>query len=208
MILSDGDIRRRLRVGDLVVSPLLDEKTQIQPASVDLRLAEEFILFRPAQVDYLDPRKPDSIGRASERVRIDPQEGLLLAPGVFALGSTVESVRIPRDLVGVVDGRSSIGRLAVLVHATAGFIDPGFEGQITLELSNIGPIPVKLYPGMRIAQIVLYQMSSPAEIPYGAERGSKYCQQAGPQLSKISLDEPSTMSMASQSSDVRKPVPG
>jgi dCTP deaminase len=109
-------------------------------------------------------------------------------PGEFALGTTEERVKMPADLVGVVDGRSSIGRLAVVVHATAGFIDPGFEGQITLELSNIGSIPVKLYPGMRIAQISLHEMSSPAERPYGAARGSQYNNQSGPQPSRIRLD--------------------
>jgi dCTP deaminase len=185
MILSDRDIRSRLTVGDLIIGPLGDEKLQVQPASVDLRLSEEFVTFRPAQVACLDPRDPTTLARATERVRVEPGHAFILHPGSFALGSTVERVRIPSDLVGVVDGRSSIGRLAVVVHATAGFIDPGFEGQITLELSNLGTIPVKLYPGMRVAQIVLYQLTSPAEAPYGDERGSKYHQQSGPQPSRI-----------------------
>jgi dCTP deaminase len=112
----------------------------------------------------------------------------VLHPGEFGLGSTIEAVVIPHDLVATVDGRSSIGRLAVVVHATAGFIDPGFEGQITLELSNIGPIPVKLYPGMRVAQLVFHELKSPAEMPYGsAERGSSYQGQRGPQTSRIRL---------------------
>jgi dCTP deaminase len=121
-------------------------------------------------------------------VVIEGDRAFILHPGEFALGTTEERVRMPADLVGVVDGRSSIGRLAVVVHATAGFIDPGFEGQITLELSNIGSIPVKLYPGMRIAQIVLHVMSSPAERPYGEARGSQYSNQTGPQPSRIRLD--------------------
>ena len=185
MILSDRDIRTRLRLGDLVIGPLANEAVQIQPASVDLRLAEEFVVFHPAKVAFLDPHDPSTLTRATERVRVEHDQGIIVNPGEFVLASTIERVRIPRDLVGVVDGRSSIGRLAIVVHATAGFIDPGFEGQITLELSNLGRIPVKLYPGTRVAQIVLYRMTSPAESPYGHDRGSKYHQQTGPQPSRI-----------------------
>ena len=188
MILSDRDLRARLASGDLVVSPLGDEKLQIQPASIDLRLAHDFIVYRPAQVTCLDPREPSTIDQAAERIHVPEGEAFILHPGEFGLGSTLERVVLPADLVAHLDGRSSIGRLAVVVHATAGFIDPGFDGQITLELSNIGAIPVKLYPGMRIAQIVLYQMSSPAERPSGSERGSHYQGQVGPLTSRIKLD--------------------
>lgn len=188
MILSDRDLRARLRAGDLVVAPMGDEQLQLQPASIDLRLSRDFIVYRPAQVTCLDPRDPSTIEAATERIEVAEGDAFILHPGEFGLGSTVERVSIPRDLVARVDGRSSIGRLAVVVHATAGFIDPGFEGQITLELSNIGPIPVKLYPGMRIAQIVLYQMTSPAEVPYGEGRGSQYQNQTGPRTSRIKLD--------------------
>ncbi len=190
MILSDRDIRARLAAGDLAIEPLADGALQIQPASVDLRLGDEFLVYRAASVACLDPRDPETIPRAMDSVRVAPGEAFVLHPGEFALGTTTERVKIPANLVGVVDGRSSIGRLAVVVHATAGFIDPGFEGQITLELSNIGSIPVKLYPSMRIAQIVFHAMTSPAERPYGAERGSSYNQQAGPQPSRVRLDRP------------------
>jgi dCTP deaminase len=189
MILSDRDIRARLSAGELSIAPLADERLQIQPASVDLRLDSELLVYRAARVACLDPREPESIASAMDRVSVPAGQAFVLHPGEFGLGTTVERVRIPTDLVGVVDGRSSVGRLAVVVHATAGFIDPGFEGQITLELSNIGSIPVKLYPGMRIAQIVLHTLSSPAERPYGAERGSSYQQQSGPQPSRLRLDE-------------------
>jgi dCTP deaminase len=188
MILSDRDIRARLSRGDFTLEPLGDESLQIQPASVDLRLGHEFLVYRPAQVTVLDPRVPADIAASMERVEVSPEQAFVLHPGDFALGTTIERVKMPSDLVGVVDGRSSIGRLAVVVHATAGFIDPGFEGQITLELSNIGSIAVKLYPGMRVAQIVLHQMSSPAEVPYGTARGSQYNEQTGPQPSRIRLD--------------------
>jgi dCTP deaminase len=188
MILSDRDIYARLRLGDLSIGPLTDELLQIQPASVDLRLGNEFLVYRPSQVAVLDPREPATISAAMERVEVAAEQAFVLHPREFALGTTVEQVRMPADLVGMVDGRSSIGRLAVVVHATAGLIDPGFLGQITLELSNIGSIPVKLYPGMRIAQIVLHTMTSPAERPYGVARGSQYNEQTGPQPSRIRLD--------------------
>src|SRR5262245_43557461 len=188
MILSDRDIRRRLEGGELAIEPLADRELQIQPASVDLRLGHEFLVYRPAQVTVLDPGDPASIAASMERVEVQPEGAFVLHPGEFALGTTVERVRMPRDLVGVVDGRSSIGRLAVVVHATAGFVDPGFEDQVTLELSNIGSIAVKLYPGTRIAQIVLHELSSPAELPYGLERGSHYHLQTGPRASQIRLD--------------------
>lgn len=187
MILSDRDIRARLAVGDLKIGPLEDAELQIQPASVDVRLGSEFIVYRPAQVVCLDPRDPESLRLASERIVVPPDQAFILHPGEFGLGTTIEEVDIPADLVATVDGRSSIGRMAVVVHATAGFIDPGFRGQVTLELSNIGPIPVRLYPGMRVAQLVLHQLSTPAERPYGEARGSAYQGQKGPQLSRIKL---------------------
>ena len=189
MILSDRDIRARLLAGDLKIEPILDAEVQIQPASVDLRLSSEFIVYRPGQIACLDPRVPESLSVATERVVVADGDAFTLHPGDFALGSTMETVTIPDDLVGQVDGRSSIGRLAVVVHATAGLIDPGFKGQITLELSNIGRIPVRLYPGLRVCQIVLLRMTSAAERPYGHDRGSSYQAQSGPQVSRLRLDE-------------------
>jgi dCTP deaminase len=188
MILSDKDLRARLAAGDLRIAPLADPELQIQPASVDLRLANEFLVYKPAQIACLDPRDPDTLSAATERVQVPDDGAFILHSGEFALGSTLERVQIPHDLVARVDGRSSIGRLAVVIHATAGFIDPGFEGQITLELSNLGRIPVRLYPGMRIAQIVLHQLTSAVERPYGKERGSHYHGQTGPQASRLELD--------------------
>jgi len=187
VILSDRDLRTRLERGDLVVDPLEDPELQIQPASIDLRLDRSFIAFRASRLPCLDPRSiPDD---ATERIEVASGESFVLHPGDFVLGSTVERVKIPADLVARVEGRSSLGRLAIVVHATAGFIDPGFEGQITLELSNLGRTAVKLYPGMRISQIVLQTMTSPAERPYGMGRGSKYQGQSGPVASRISRDK-------------------
>jgi len=145
------------------------------------------VVFCASRLACIDPRDipPD----ATERIEVTAGEPFVLHPGDFVLANTIERVRIPSDLVARVEGRSSLGRLAIVVHATAGFIDPGFEGQITLELSNLGRTAVKLYPGMRISQIVLQQMKSAAERPYGHARGSKYQGQTGPVVSRISSDK-------------------
>lgn len=188
MILSDRDLRARLRAGDIAIDPLDDPDLQIQPASIDLRLAPSFVVYRLPHVPCIDPHDPASVEGYTETIEVSPGSAFVLQPGEFALASTWERVRVPADLVARVEGRSSIGRLAIVVHATAGFIDPGFEGQITLELSNLGRCAVKLYPGMRISQIVFHTMTSPAERPYGIERGSKYQGQGGPVPSRIARD--------------------
>ncbi len=188
MILSDRDLRARLERGDISIEPLGDPELHIQPASIDLRLASTFVVYRLPHVACIDPRDPKSVEGYTERIEIAPGEAFVLQAGEFALGSTLERVRVPSDLVARVEGRSSIGRLAIVVHATAGFIDPGFEGQITLELSNLGRCAVKLYPGMRISQVVFHTMTGPAERPYGVERGSKYQGQGGPVASRIARD--------------------
>ncbi|MEO0811533.1 MAG: dCTP deaminase [Myxococcota bacterium] len=188
MILSDRDLKARLAKGDLVIDPLDDPELQIQPASIDLRLAGEFVVYKIPHLPVIDPHDVETISKYTETLHIADDDAFILHPGEFALGSTLESVKIPPDLVARVEGRSSIGRLAVVVHATAGFIDPGFEGQITLELSNLGRLPVKLYPGMRISQVVLHTMTSAAERPYGPGRGSKYFGQSGPIPSRIGND--------------------
>jgi dCTP deaminase len=188
MILSDQDIHRRLDDGELEVDPIDDRDLQIQPASIDLRLGREFVVYKLPHVACIDTREDAAEQGYTETVEIDEDEPFILHPGEFVLGSTYEWVNIPDDLVARVEGRSSIGRLAVVVHATAGFIDPGFEGRITLELSNLGRVAVQLYPGMRISQLVFHEMTSPAERPYGPERGSKYFGQEGPVTSKIGDD--------------------
>ena len=188
MILCDRDLMARIESGDIGVDPLGDPSLHIQPASIDLRLASTFVSYRLAHVPCIDPRDPQTVDGYTEQIEIEEGNAFVLQPGEFALGSTFERVRVPVDLVARVEGRSSIGRLAVVVHATAGFIDPGFEGQITLELSNLGRCAVKLYPGMRISQIVFHTMTGPAERPYGPLRGSKYQGQGGPVPSRIAKD--------------------
>ena len=189
MILSDGDIRRRLEAGDLVVDPLDDPELQIQPASVDLRLGREFLEFQRTNIPCIHPNSEQEVDDYVSETVVDPGEEFILHPGDFVLGTTKERVAIPDDLLAHVEGRSSLGRLAIVVHATAGLCDPGYEGQITLELSNLGTAPVALSPGMRVSQLTFTELKNPAERPYGAERGSKYQGQRGPQASKIQSDE-------------------
>ncbi|MFB6108033.1 MAG: dCTP deaminase [Haloplanus sp.] len=188
MILSDADILARLRDGDLVVDPLDDPDQQVQPASVDLRLGEEFLEFQRTNISCIHPNREREVSEYISETVVDDGDEFILHPGDFVLGTTRERVEIPTDLVARVEGRSSLGRLAVVVHATAGFIDPGYRGQVTLELSNLGTAPVALTPGMRVSQLVFTELSSRADRPYGAERGSKYQDQTGPQASRIGDD--------------------
>ena len=184
MILSDADIRRRLTDGDLVVEPLADPELQIQPASIDLRLGREFLEFQRTNIPCIHPNSEREVGEY-----VEEGEEFILHPGDFVLGTTKERVEIPPDLLGTVQGRSSLGRLAIVIHATAGIIDPGYRGQITLELSNLGTAPVALNPDMRISQVIFTELKTPAEEPYGTDRGSKYQDQTGPQASRIQSDD-------------------
>ncbi|MFB6303521.1 MAG: dCTP deaminase [Haloferacaceae archaeon] len=188
MILSDADLLDRLREGDLVVEPLDDEAMQVQPASIDLRLGTEFLEFQRTNISCIHPDRADEVSEYVTETTVDEGDEFVLHPGDFVLGSTKERVAIPDDLVAHVEGRSSLGRLAVVVHATAGLCDPGFEGHITLELSNLGTAPVALTPGMRVSQLTFTELTSPAARPYGADRGSKYQNQSGPAASRIGDD--------------------
>ncbi|WP_396610508.1 dCTP deaminase [Haloferax sp. S1W] len=188
MILSDSDILARLEAGDLVIDPLDDIDMQVQPASVDLRLGTEFLEFQRTNISCIHPNREEEVSTYVSETYVEEGDDFILHPGDFVLGTTKERVEIPDDLLATVEGRSSLGRLAIVIHATAGIVDPGYEGQITLELSNLGSAPVALTPGMRISQLVFTEMKSPADRPYGAERGSKYQGQRGPQASRIGAD--------------------
>ena len=188
MILADTDILARLREGDLSIEPLDDPDTQVQPASVDLRLGSEFLEFRRTNIPCIHPTDEREVDEYVAETHVPEGDDFILHPGDFVLGTTKERVDIPDDLVAHVEGRSSLGRLAVVVHATAGLCDPGFEGRITLELSNLGNAPVALSPGMRVSQLTFTRLTSPADRPYGADRGSKYQGQTGPQASRIGDD--------------------
>jgi dCTP deaminase len=181
MILSDRDLKIELESGRVVVDPL--GANAIQPSSIDLRIGRHFRIFANTRYPFIDVRKP--MEGLTELVEVTGEEPFILHPGEFVLGTTLERVAIPDDLVGRLEGKSSLGRLGLLIHSTAGFVDAGFAGNLTLELSNVANLPITLYPGMKIGQISLFRMSSPAEHPYGSNRlGSKYLDQVGPTPSR------------------------
>lgn len=186
MILSDGTIRAFLDQGRLEISPI--EPEQVQPASVDVRLGAEFLVFRNHTCEVIDPyERPSDL---MEKVSVPAGGFFVLHPGEFVLGTTHEVVGLPDDLVARVEGKSSLGRLGLLIHATAGFVDPGFRGQVTLELSNVATLPIKLWPGMRIGQLSFQQIDKAVERPYGDPRlGSKYMNQQGPVASQYELNQ-------------------
>lgn len=189
MILSDRDIIARLDSGVLVVrSPLIpDIKAQMGPSSLDIRLGKYFKIYKHASVPVLDPKTMKD-GLFTESIEILEGEPFIIQPGEFVLGVTQEYVKIPNDLVARVEGRSSVGRLGIIIHTTAGFVDAGFEGTITLEITNLNRMPVALYPGMRIGQLAFEQMSSEALVPYGAKKTTKYQGQVEPTESRIGMD--------------------
>jgi dCTP deaminase len=190
MILSDKDIKAKIATGDIVVeSPKNDHEVNINASSMDLRLGKHFKIYQHAKVPYLDPLDPDGFADMTELITIENEgEPFIVQPGEFVLGVTLEKIKIADDLVARVEGRSSLGRLGIIVHSTAGFVDAGFEGTITLEITNINRMPVALYPGMRVCQLAYETMSSKADVPYYAKATSKYQGQIMPMESKISVD--------------------
>lgn len=187
-ILSDKTIKEYLEEGKIVIDPLKDEQ-QIQPSSIDMRLGDEFKVFKVIRKPYIDPKDEEDIAEYMESSTVPEGEAFIIHPNEFALATTQEYVKVPDDLVARVEGRSSMGRLGVTMHVTAGYVDPGFEGRITLEISNIGAMPVALYPGQRVCQLVFETMTTPAELPYGhPKRNSKYMKQLKPESSRVKLD--------------------
>lgn len=185
MILSDRDIRAEIESGRIVIDPFIPEA--VQPSSVDLHLGNRFRVFRNNRTAVIDPREEQP--ELTELVEIIGDEPFILHPGEFVLGATFERVSLPDDLVARLEGRSSLGRLGLLIHSTAGYVDPGWEGTLTLELSNVANLPIKLYDGMKVGQISFQRMSSPAEIAYGDERiGSRYRGQTDPTASRYHAD--------------------
>ena len=188
-ILSDKDIKKLLNEGHISIEPLDNKEKQIQPSSVDLRIGDEFKVFRVIRTPYIDPKDNEEVASYMESFKVPEGEAFIIHPNEFALATTQETVKLPDDIVARVEGRSSMGRLGVTMHVTAGYIDPGFEGKITLEISNIGAMPVALYPGQRVCQVVFETMTSPSEIPYGhPSRHSKYMGQEKPESSRIKMD--------------------
>ncbi len=185
MLLSDRDIAAEIKSGRVKVEPF--DPKMIQPSSVDVRLDRFFRVFENHKYEVIDPSMEQS--ELTREVAVAPDDFFILHPGEFVLASTYEVITLPDDIAGRLEGKSSLGRLGLLTHSTAGFIDPGFSGHITLELSNVANLPVKLYPGMKIGQLCLIKLSSSAEHPYGsALYGSRYQGQRGPTPSKSWLN--------------------
>ena len=185
MLLSDRDIKAEVDAGTLGIEPF--DEAMVQPSSVDVRLDGLFRVFDNSRYTHIDPK----LQQDELTTLVEPAEGepFVLHPGEFVLGSTLELTTLPNDLAGRLEGKSSLGRLGLLTHSTAGFIDPGFSGHITLELSNVANLPITLWPGMKIGQLCLFRLSSPAINPYGSSTlGSKYQGQRGPTPSKAYLN--------------------
>lgn len=181
MILSDRTIKKEIAEGRIMIEPF--DPDSVQPSSVDLRLDHRFIVFRNHTLGHIDVKA--NLEELTETVEASDDDPFILHPGEFVLGSTAERVAIPADLVGRIEGKSSLGRLGLLIHTTAGFVDAGWDGQLTLEFSNVASLPITLYPGMKIGQISFIQMTTDADNPYGSGvLGSKYQGQQGPRPSR------------------------
>ena len=185
MVLSDRTIRAEIEAGRIVIDPF--DAELIQPSSIDVRVDRRFRVFNNARYPYIDVRQP--MDGLTELVEVTGGEPFILHPGEFVLGQTMEQVSLPDDLVARLEGKSSLGRLGLLIHSTAGFVDSGFSGNLTLELSNVANLPITIYHGMPIGQISFMRMDGPVESPYGSRRtGSKYQGQAEPTPSRFYLN--------------------
>ena len=182
MVLSDRTIREEIESGRIVIDPF--EASNVQPSSIDVRVDSRFRVFHNARYPFIDVKEPQD--DLTELVEVDEDERpFILHPGEFVLGSTLERITLPDDLVARLEGKSSLGRLGLLIHSTAGFIDPGWDGHVTLELSNVANLPITIYYGMKIGQLSFVQLTEPAAVPYGSgELGSKYQGQKGPTPSR------------------------
>ena len=181
MLLSDRDILSEIDAKRVALEPF--EPAMVQPSSIDVRLDRIFRVFENHRYPHIDPAEEQP--ELTRQVEPDKDEPFILHPGEFVLGSTYEAVTLPDDVAARLEGKSSLGRLGLLTHSTAGFIDPGFSGHVTLELSNVATLPIKLWPGMKIGQLCFFRLSSPAEHPYGSEKyGSRYQGQRGPTPSR------------------------
>jgi dCTP deaminase len=185
VLLSDRDIKSEVAAGRVSLEPW--DEAMVQPSSVDVRLDRYFRLFDNHKYQHIDPAVDQP--ELTRLVEVEPDEAFVLHPGEFVLAATFEVVTLPDDVAARLEGKSSLGRLGLLTHSTAGFIDPGFSGHVTLELSNVATLPITLWPGMKIGQMCFFRLSSPAEHPYGSERyGSRYQGQRGPTASRSALN--------------------
>ncbi|MDY3127547.1 MAG: dCTP deaminase [Corynebacterium sp.] len=185
MLLSDHDILAAIESSEFAIEPF--DAAMVQPSSVDVRLDKFFRVFNNSKYTHIDPKL--EMPELTKEVEIAEGDCFVLHPGEFVLAATLEKFSLPAHLAGRLEGKSSLGRLGLLTHSTAGFIDPGFSGHITLELSNVANLPITLWPGMKVGQLALFKMTSPADVPYGSgQLGSKYQGQRGPTPSKSYLN--------------------
>ena len=185
MILSDRDIKKALKTKRIEITPSPDLNSQLGSCSIDLRLGNTFRVFEYSRNPYIDPSKKDYSNEITQEIKIIDGERFVMQPGDFVLAVTLEKVKIPRNLMGRLEGRSSLGRLGIVVHSTASVFDPGWNGKCVLELGNLGRMAVSLTPGMRICAMTFEELSSPAEISYSKKKQAKYKMQDGPSESRI-----------------------
>lgn len=185
MILSDGDIKEFLNSKRIIIKPFPDLDTQLGSCSIDLRLGNTFRIFDHSRYPYIDPSQKDYSNEITKVIKIKDGESFIMQPGEFVLAVTLETVKIPRDLMGRLEGRSSLGRLGLVVHSTASIFDPGWDGKPVLELGNLGRMAIKLTSGMRICAMTFEEMKSPAQVPYTSKKFAKYKFQNAPEESRI-----------------------
>lgn len=188
MILSDRDIKKAIAQKRIIFKPKSDIGTTLGACNIDLTLGNIYRVFNHSRTPYIDPQNARTLAEITTEIVIKKGEAFTLHPGEFILAMTKEYVELPDDLMGRLEGRSSIGRLGVVVHSTAATVDPGFRGNITLELANMGRIPVLLYPGMRICSLSFEELTSPAEVPYYRKKSAKYAGQKKPEASRIAQE--------------------
>lgn len=187
MILSDGDIKKAISRKRITISPNPDFSVALGSCSLDLRLGNAFRVFDHSKIPFIDTKHPP-VGETMTEVAVKNDEQFILQPGDFVLAVTLERLKLADDLLARLEGRSSLGRLGIVVHSTASIFDPGWDGNLVLELGNLGRIPIVLYPGMRICALTFEELSSPADVPYNKKKGAKYVGQHTPVASKISVD--------------------
>ena len=189
MILSDRDIKKALVSGRIKILPEPNLKVQLGSCSIDLRLGAKFRIFEYSKFPFIDPSDKKADGDMTTEISVRKGEPFILQPGDFCLATTIESFTLPDDLLARLEGRSSLGRLGIVVHSTASIFEPGWHGVVVMELGNLGRMPVALYPGMRVCALTFEQLTSPAEIPYNQKKSAKYSGQSSPLPSRIAEEK-------------------
>ncbi|OGG02163.1 dCTP deaminase [Candidatus Gottesmanbacteria bacterium RBG_16_37_8] len=189
MVLSDRDIKKYLTSGKIKITPKPDLSRQLGSCSIDLRLGNTFRIFEQSKVAFVDPFDPKNRDEITKLIEVKDKEPFILHPNDFVLATTIESFTLPDDLLARLEGRSSLGRLGIVVHSTASIFEPGWQGKVVMELGNLGRMPIALYPGMRICALTFEKLSSTVDVPYHKKKGAKYLNQDTPEASKMSLEK-------------------